>query len=129
MTNAKILIVDDDPNSMALLAYTLELEGFQVLQAEDGAAALEMVGRQSPDLVVLDVMLPDLSGLEVCRRIRQELQLADLKVVMLSAKAENADQDLGMQAGADAYLTKPAEPDQVVKSVRELLASAPRQAG
>lgn len=117
----KILIVDDDPNSIALLAYTLQLEDFEVLQAEDGRSALAMVEQQAPDLVVLDVMLPDLSGLEVCRQIREDLGHADLKVVMLSAKADNLDQDQGLQAGADAYLTKPTEPELIVRSIREVL--------
>lgn len=120
----KILIVDDDPNSIALLAYTLQLEDFEVLQAEDGRSALAMVEQQAPDLVVLDVMLPDLSGLEVCRQIREDLGHADLKVVMLSAKADNLDQDQGLQAGADAYLTKPTEPELIVRSIREVLGTA-----
>lgn len=118
----KILIVDDDPNSVALMAYTLEFEGYQVLQAEDGVSGLELVESQSPDLVLLDVMLPDLSGLEVCRRIREDLQNPELKVIMLSAKADTSDRDRGLAAGADMYLTKPAEPEQVVRSVEELLA-------
>lgn len=119
--SGKILIVDDDPNSVALMAYTLEFEGYQVLQAEDGTSGLKLVEAQSPDLVLLDVMLPDLSGLEVCRRIREELRRPEIKVVMLSAKADTADQDRGIEAGADVYLTKPAEPEQVVRSVKELL--------
>lgn len=118
---AKVLIVDDDANSVALLTYTLELEGFEVAQAEDGNSALALIQQESPDLVVLDVMLPDLSGVEVCRRIRDELQLPDLKVIMLSAKADLIEQDRGLDAGADAYLTKPAEPDLVIRTVHEAL--------
>lgn len=121
--SAKILIVDDDPNSIALLAYTLELEGFDVQQAEDGTSALASIEQHSPDLVVLDVMLPDISGLEVSRKIREELQLPELKLLMLSAKADDADQNQGLLAGADAYLTKPAEPDAVVRSIRAMLGS------
>jgi two-component system phosphate regulon response regulator PhoB len=122
---AKVLIVDDDANSVALLAYTLGLQGFEVAQAEDGGSALALIEQEAPDLVVLDVMLPDLSGVEVCRRIRDELQLPNLKVIMLSAKADLIDQDRGLEAGADAYLTKPAEPDLVIRTVQEALAIDP----
>lgn len=119
--NKTVLIVDDDPNSLALLAYSLELEGYQVRQAEDGGQALATIEASPPDVVILDVMLPDISGLEVCRRIRSEMHLEELKVIMLSAISEVADQDQGMQSGANQYLGKPADPDVVIKAIRQML--------
>ncbi|MCC7072141.1 MAG: response regulator transcription factor [Deltaproteobacteria bacterium] len=111
---AHILIVDDEPDLAATLAYNLESQGYTTVVAGTGAAALELVRQRRPDLVLLDVMLPDLSGLEVCRRLRHDAALATVPVLMLTARGEEIDRVLGLEVGADDYLVKPF-------SVRELL--------
>ena len=107
-----ILVVDDEPLITQSLKYSLELEGFRVLVAEDGNEALELAGQESPDLIVLDLMLPGLDGWEVCRRLRET---STVPVIMLTARDEEIDRVLGLELGADDYLCKPF-------SFRELLA-------
>lgn len=111
---AHILIVDDEPDLAATLAFNLESQGYAVAIAGTGTAALEQAHQRRPDLVLLDVMLPDLSGLEVCRRLRHDATLATVPVLMLTARGEEIDRVLGLEVGADDYLVKPF-------SVRELL--------
>ena len=117
----KVLVVDDEKDITALVAYHLEREGFTVLQAHDGLQALELVKRERPSLLVLDLMLPHLSGLDVCRRLRKEPDTARLPILMLTAKAEEADKVLGLELGGDDYLTKPFGPREVVARVKALL--------
>jgi DNA-binding response OmpR family regulator len=109
---AKILLVDDDRSLLDVLRYNLEKENYDVFTATDGGQALEMARSQKPDLIVLDVMLPVLSGLEVCRILRREM---DVAILMLSARAEEVDRVVGLELGADDYVTKPF-------GVRELMA-------
>ena len=109
---SKILLVDDDRSLLDVLRYNLEKENYDVFTATDGGQALEMARSQKPDLIVLDVMLPVLSGLEVCRILRQEM---DVPILMLSARAEEVDRVVGLELGADDYITKPF-------GVRELMA-------
>lgn len=111
---AHLLIVDDEADLAATLAYNLEGQGYTTVTACTGAAALETAQQRRPDLVLLDVMLPDVSGLEVCRRLRQDAALRDVPVLMLTARGEEIDRVLGFEVGADDYLIKPF-------SVRELL--------
>ena len=106
------MLVEDDPNLSAALAYNLGREGYEVTTAVDGEQAIEMARRQKPDLIILDLMLPKMSGLEVCRILRGEMTVP---ILMLTAKAEEADKVIGLELGADDYMTKPF-------SVRELLA-------
>jgi two-component system OmpR family response regulator len=108
----KILVVEDDLNLLATLRYNLRKEGYDVVTAADGAEALETARREKPDLLVLDVMLPKLSGLEVCRILRSEMPVP---ILMLTAKTDETDKIIGLGIGADDYMTKPF-------SVRELLA-------
>lgn len=108
----KILVIEDDLNLLATLRYNLRKEGYDVVTAADGAEALETARREKPDLLVLDVMLPKLSGLEVCRILRSEMPAP---ILMLTAKADETDKIIGLGIGADDYMTKPF-------SVRELLA-------
>jgi two-component system OmpR family response regulator len=108
----KILVVEDDLNLLATLRYNLRKEGYDIVTAADGAEALEAARREKPDLLVLDVMLPKLSGLEVCRILRNE---TPAPILMLTAKAEETDKIIGLGIGADDYMTKPF-------SIRELLA-------
>lgn len=111
---AHILIVEDEPDLSATLEYNLQAQGYSTTVAPTGTAALAAAHRAHPDLVLLDVMLPDLSGLEVCRRLRSAPEHKDTPVLMLTARGEEIDRVLGFEVGADDYLTKPF-------SVRELL--------
>jgi len=117
----KVLVVDDEKDITALVAYHLEREGFRVLQAHDGLQALELVRRERPSLLVLDLMLPHLSGLDVCRRLRKEPDTARLPILMLTAKAEETDKVLGLELGGDDYLTKPFGPRELVARVKALI--------
>jgi len=111
----KILIVDDEKDIVDLVAYNLEKEGYETLRALDGEKALQLVRTKTPDLVVLDLMLPGIQGLEVCKRIRKVPETAAIPIIMLTAKGEEIDKVLGLEVGADDYITKPF-------SVKELLA-------
>jgi two-component system alkaline phosphatase synthesis response regulator PhoP len=117
----KILVVDDERDIASLIAYHLEREGFRVLQAYDGLQALELVKRERPNVLVLDLMLPHLSGLDVCRRLRKEPETARLPILMLTAKAEETDKVLGLELGGDDYLTKPFGPRELVARVKALI--------
>jgi DNA-binding response OmpR family regulator len=117
----RILIVDDEPNIVLALEFLMKRQGHQVVVAGDGAAALAAMSAATPDLVILDVMLPRLDGFEVCRRIRAEARWRDVKVVMLTAKGRETEVAKGMGLGADAYVTKPFSTKDLVAKVRELL--------
>ncbi|MEM6593311.1 MAG: phosphate regulon transcriptional regulator PhoB [Pseudomonadota bacterium] len=110
-----VLVVEDDPAQREVLAYNIQAEGYQVLTAENGDEALLSVREEQPDLVVLDWMLPNVSGIEVCRQIKKDASLARLPVIMLSARSEEDDRVRGLETGADDYIVKPY-------SVAELLA-------
>lgn len=113
-----VLIVDDEPRLRDLVRQYLEREQFVVLTAADGLTALDLARQRSPDVVVLDLMLPGLDGLEVCRRLRT---FSDAYVIMLTAKAEEIDRIVGLEVGADDYLTKPFSPRELVARVRAML--------
>ena len=117
----KILIVDDDPELLRLLAYPLHRAGYETLGATDGAKALDKVRSEKPDLMILDIMLPGLDGVEVCKRLRGRPETATLPIIMLSALTSVDDKIKGLEAGADEYLTKPISPKEVVARVRALL--------
>ncbi len=121
-----VLIVDDEPNIRFLLEQTLEeLEdeyGITLLTAENGRDGLEMIQEHRPELVLLDIMMPFMSGLEVCEAIRKDPVLKDMTVIMLTAKGQVNDKEHGIQAGADAYLTKPFQPSMILEKVLEVLA-------
>lgn len=117
----KVLVVDDEKDITALVAYHLEREGFHVVQAHDGLQALDLIKRERPGLLVLDLMLPHLSGLDLCRRLRKEPETARLPILMLTAKAEEADKVLGLELGGDDYLTKPFGPRELVARVKALI--------
>ena len=107
MTNKKVLVVDDEEDIRDLVAYTLSRENYQVRTACDGEQALEEIAKEKPDLVVLDLMLPGIDGLEVCRRIKSQPENTDVCVIMLTAKSEESDQVIGLGMGADNYMVKP----------------------
>ena len=116
-----ILVVDDEPKIIRLARDYLEKSGFTVLTSGDGQQALTMARQERPDLIVLDLMLPGLDGLDVCRAIRRE---SDVPIIMLTARAEEADQLIGLELGADDYITKPFSPRALVARVRALLRRA-----
>lgn len=120
--NKKILVIEDDPSALRFVEYTLQCEGYQVLTATDGLEGLGKVWKEEPDLVILDVMLPGIDGLEICRRLRAGTQTAQLPILMLSAKARELDKATGFKVGADDYLTDPADPSEIVSRVKTLLA-------
>jgi two-component system, OmpR family, alkaline phosphatase synthesis response regulator PhoP len=121
MAGRKILIVEDEPDIRKLVHYNLTQERFKVLEAEDGEKALKIVRQEKPDLVILDLMLPSLSGLEVCRILRERPETARLPVLMLTAKAGEADRVVGLEMGADDYLTKPFSPRELAARVKAIL--------
>ncbi len=118
MTPPLVLVVDDEQPLVDLVASYLRREGYQVLCAYDGLTALELAERELPDVIVLDLMLPELDGLEVCRQIRA---LADPYVIMLTARVEETDKLIGLAVGADDYLTKPFSPRELVARVKAML--------
>lgn len=118
----KILVVDDEQDAVDLVAFNLKQAGFQVVTAADGAEALDKVHKHQPDLIVLDVMMPELDGLEVCKLIRRDSATAGIPILMLTAKATEVDRILGLELGADDYVIKPFSPRELVLRVRKLLA-------
>lgn len=120
--NEKILIIEDDPNALRFIEYTLELEGYQVLSAKDGLEGIKKARDEHPSLIVLDIMLPGLDGYALCQQLRQKPETSLLPILMLSAKARQEDKDIGLRMGADDYLTKPADPSVVIAKVKDLLA-------
>jgi two-component system alkaline phosphatase synthesis response regulator PhoP len=117
----KILVVDDERDIVDLVSYNLEKEGFKVLKAYDGESALRMVQTKSPDLVILDLMLPGVQGLEVCRKIRENPCSASLPIIMLTAKGEEVDRVVGLEMGADDYVAKPFSVRELSARVRAIL--------
>jgi two-component system phosphate regulon response regulator PhoB len=116
-----ILVVDDEPDLLELVRFNLDRAGFRVETAASGEEALARLRRSIPDLLVLDLMLPDLSGEEVCRRLRADPDLSGLPVIMLTAKSEEVDRVVGFELGADDYVTKPFSPRELVLRVKALL--------
>lgn len=121
LNNAHILVVDDEIHIVELVKFNLEKEGFQVSVAYDGLSALKMVKEARPDLVILDIMLPNLDGLEVCRRLKQDGEFSNIPIIMLTAKGEEIDTVLGLEMGADDYIKKPFSPREMVARVKARL--------
>jgi DNA-binding response OmpR family regulator len=118
----KVLIAEDEPNIVISLEFLLKGAGYEVTVARDGEEALRQVGMLRPDLVVLDIMLPSVSGFEVCRRIRERRESKDTKVLMLTARGLESEIEKGMAAGANAYMTKPFATRELMQTVASLLA-------
>jgi len=116
----KVLVADDDPKLRELIRITLEGE-FDLLEAEDGEAALKISQQESPDLVLLDVMMPKLDGFEVCRRLKASSSTNSIRVIMLTARAGREDRRRGQEAGADDYFIKPFSPKALLDKVHEVL--------
>ena len=124
MPQPKILVVDDEPHIVEAIIYNLTQAGFRTLTAHDGARALELARREMPDLITLDVMLPDLDGWEVCRLLRQDSRTRRIPLIMLSVKQDETDKIVGLELGADDYLTKPFSPKELVARVKAVLRRA-----
>jgi two-component system OmpR family response regulator len=118
MVNNKILVVEDDQTLLGILKYNLDKEGFKVVTAVDGAQALEVARTEKPEMIILDIMLPGLSGLEVCRILRHEMITP---ILILTAKAEEIDRVVGLELGADDYVTKPFSMRELIARVRAML--------
>ena len=117
----RILVVDDEPDAIELIRFNLKASGYEVLTAEDGEEALAKARKCSPDMILLDVMLPEIDGLEVCKILRRDPATASLPIIMLTAKASEIDRVLGLEFGADDYVTKPFSPRELMLRVRNLL--------
>ena len=117
----KILVVDDEKDIVDLISYNLEKEGFATIKAYEGESALELVKAAKPDLVVLDLMLPGIRGLEVCKFIRKNRETETLPIIMLTAKGDQVDKILGFEMGADDYITKPFNVRELIARVRAVL--------
>ncbi|MEX1246897.1 MAG: response regulator [Anaerolineales bacterium] len=117
----KILIVDDDLDTLKLVGTTLEKQGYQIIAAKDGIEALERVSQHAPDLILLDIMMPKMDGYEVTRRLRENPATSHIPIIMFTAKGQVDDKVAGLEAGADEYLTKPTHPAELVARVRALL--------
>jgi DNA-binding response OmpR family regulator len=117
----KILIADDNNDLLEILVSRFRAVGFEVVSAQNGTVALEVARREQPEIAVLDVMMPELNGFQVCRRLRDDDALKEMPIVLLTAKDTEADQFWGFEVGADLYLTKPIEPGEVVAEVQKLL--------
>ena len=115
------MVVEDEPDIRKLVHYNLAQERFKVIEAEDGEKALKTIQREKPHLIVLDLMLPGLSGLELCRNLRERPETSQIPILMLTAKAGEADRIVGLEMGADDYLTKPFSPRELVARVKAIL--------
>ena len=125
MMSKTILIADDEPNIVISLEFLLEHDGYEVQVARDGQEALDAIARQAPDLVLLDVMLPRVSGFDVCQRIRQNPAWAAVRIMMLTAKGREVEMTKGMALGADAYVTKPFSTKDLLAQIRAQLEREP----
>jgi DNA-binding response OmpR family regulator len=122
MTEAfKILVVDDDPYILMSLEFLMKKNGYDVMVARNGTEALELVNRQLPHLVLLDIMMPDVDGYEICRHIKSSATLKSIKVIFMSAKTKDADIKKGYDLGASLYVTKPFSTRELIRQIKELL--------
>ena len=120
----KILLVDDEPNIVLLLETRLKANGFQVVSAADGLAALEAVKKEKPDLIILDLMLPKMDGYKVCGLLKKDTRFAKIPILIFTARAQAEDVKLGQELGADAYIVKPFEPKTLLEKIQELIGTA-----
>ena len=114
----KVLIVDDEPNILMSLEFLMKKEGFEVFVARDGAEALEILDKETPKFIILDVMMPNVDGYEVCKNIRKNNKLKDMKIIFISAKSKDEDIEKAYEIGADSYFTKPFSTRELVKKIR-----------
>ena len=122
MSETKILLVDDEPSIVKMVGKRLEVEGFQVIVAMDGQDGLQKAQTEQPNLIILDLMLPKLNGYEVCTMLKQDTRYQKIPIMMFTAKAQDKDEKLGMECGANAYLRKPFRAQELLDKIRALLA-------
>ncbi len=121
MSRELILVIDDEAHILELIKYNLEKEGYRVIVCESGEDGLQVIEKQLPDLLILDILLPGMDGLEICKKIRRESPSANLPILMLTAKGEEIDKVVGLETGADDYLTKPFGIHELIARVRAIL--------
>ncbi len=121
MYDGKILVVDDEVYILHILDFSLGAEGFDVITATDGEEALAKAQREKPDLIVMDVMMPRLDGYETCRRLKSDPSTKDIPVLLLTARGREEDRRLGLESGANDYITKPFSPNKLIDRVSDLL--------
>jgi two-component system phosphate regulon response regulator PhoB len=119
-----ILIADDEPNQLELMHFNLKGAGFSIIKASNGLEALELIENHSPDLIILDWMMPKMSGIDVCRTLRSRSETKQIPIIILSARSEDSDKSLGLDTGADDYISKPFSPKELVSRVKALLRRA-----
>ncbi|MBI3011064.1 MAG: response regulator [Candidatus Omnitrophica bacterium] len=120
----RILLVDDEPSIVKMVGKRLEVEGFEVLVAMDGQEGLTKAQTDQPDLIILDLMLPKLNGYEICTMLKQDTRYQNIPIMMFTAKAQDKDEKLGMECGANAYIRKPFRAQELLEKIRGLLAAA-----
>lgn len=125
MVEPLVLVVDDEDMTRKLLRLMLERDGYAIVEAEDGVRALEEIAKQQPDIVILDVMMPNMDGFTLCQMVRSQPQTADLPIIMLSARSQLEAVRAGIQAGANRYMTKPISKPELVQMIEELLSGEP----
>lgn len=120
----KIMVVDDEPYIARVIKFKLEQEGYTVISANDGQSGLQKIKDEKPDMVLLDVMMPGLSGYEVCQKIKEDAELAGIPVVILTAKGQERDREQGLTMGASDYITKPFSPNRLLELVKSMIGEA-----
>ena len=118
----KILVADDEENIVFLIKRRLIKSGYEVVEANNGVDAVALAKQQRPDLIILDVMMPQMDGLQVCQVLKSDPKYQAIKIILLTARDQQKDKDLGKEVGADDYVTKPFEPDELIKRVKDLVA-------
>src|SRR3989338_5298935 len=121
MTKEKILIVEDEKDIIKMLEYNLKKEGFRTISANDGEDAIDLATREHPDIALLDLMLPGIDGLEVCKSLKAQNKTKDIPIIMLTAKSQESDKILGLELGADDYVTKPFSPRELLARIKAVL--------
>jgi DNA-binding response OmpR family regulator len=120
----KIMVVDDEPYIARVIKFKLEQEGYAVISANDGVTGLDRIRQEKPDLVLLDVMMPGLTGYEVCQQVKADADLAGIPVVFLTAKGQERDREQGLNLGASDYITKPFSPNRLLELVKSIIGNA-----
>ena len=120
MAKKRLLLVDDEADLVDMIKFRLEANGYEVLVANDGAQALETARKERPDLIILDLMLPKMDGYKVCGLLKKDARYAGMPIILFSAKAQEDDKKLGQELGADAYISKPFEPEVLLAKIKEL---------
>lgn len=117
----KVLIVDDEPNIVMSLEFLMRKNSFEVFIARNGTEAMDLLGKEVPDLILLDIMMPDMNGYEICRHVKNTDRFQHTKVILISAKSRQADIEMGKSVGADLYVTKPFSTKNLIKQINEII--------